>query len=163
VYTKKGNRQVVVLGESNENFVVIEQGLEPGVPIYLNTPADPQSFKLLGSDLVKINIDRTKIKKEEDNRKMQEAERAKSQRGAGGGGGGFGGGRNITPEMMQQFQNMRGQGGAGGQRGGQGGQNRVRDTVAMRMRQQGGQPGAQPGAVRDTTVRRRAVRQPAQQ
>lgn len=156
VYTKKGNKQVVVLGESNENYIVVEQGLAPAVPIYLNTPADPLSFKLIGEDLVKINIERAKIKRDEENLKMQEAERAKAQGGGGmgnrgggmgnrGGGGGFGGGSNMTPEMMQQFQNMRGQGGQG----------RVRDTAAMRMRQQGG--------VRDTSARRRTNRQSAQQ
>ena len=40
VYMKNGNKQVVVLGESNENNVVVEQGLEPGVMIYLSTPEE---------------------------------------------------------------------------------------------------------------------------
>jgi hypothetical protein len=30
VYKKDGSRQVVVLGESNENDVIVEQGLKPG-------------------------------------------------------------------------------------------------------------------------------------
>jgi HlyD family secretion protein len=167
VYEKNGKKQIVVLGESNENYVVVEQGLEPGVEIYLSTPESPESFKLIGEDLIAINVERAKMKKEEEDRKMQEAERAKLQRGGGmnggggmmnGGGGGMnrggGGGMNITPEMMQQFQNMR-----GGQ-GGQGAPGGVRDTAAMRrMREQGGQQ----GGGRDTSARRRTNRQPAQQ
>ena len=52
VYMKNGTRQVVVLGESNENNVVIEQGLQPGVQIYLSTPEKPENFKLVGEELI---------------------------------------------------------------------------------------------------------------
>ena len=48
VYLKNGTRQVVVLGESNENNVVIEQGLSAGVQIYLSTPENAEDFKLAG-------------------------------------------------------------------------------------------------------------------
>jgi hypothetical protein len=138
VYMKNGNKQVVVLGESNENNVVIEQGLEPGVQIYLSTPEDPESFKLVGDKLITVNKERAKAKRDEENRIRDEAERAKEQSG--------GGMMNITPEMMQQFQNMRGSG-----------QGRTRDTAAMRrmmnMRNQRG------GATRDTSARRRRTTQ----
>ena len=50
VYTKNGTKQIVVLGESNENNVVIEQGLEPGTMIYLSTPENLENFKLAGED-----------------------------------------------------------------------------------------------------------------
>ncbi len=33
VYLKNGSKQIVVLGESNENSVVIEQGVEPGAAL----------------------------------------------------------------------------------------------------------------------------------
>ena len=46
VYQKNGIKQVVVLGESNENNVVVEQGLEPGVQVYLSTPENIENFKL---------------------------------------------------------------------------------------------------------------------
>jgi HlyD family secretion protein len=178
VYQKNGKKQIIVLGESNENYVVVEQGLEAGVPIYLSTPASPDGFKLSGEELIAVNIERAKAKKAEEDRKMQEAERAKLQRGNpmmnggtgmmnGGGGagmmnrGGAGGGMNITPEMMQQFQSRQGQGmGQGTQGMGQGaqgmGQGRVMDTAAMRRFQQG-------GGMRDTSARRRTNRQPAQE
>jgi multidrug resistance efflux pump len=150
VYLKSGNRQVVVLGESNENNVVIEQGLEPGVQVYLSTPETPENFKLIGEDLITVIKDREKVKKAEELRLRQESERANQQRGTMGRGGMM----NITPEMMQQFQNMRGQGGQGGQGG-------TRDTAArrrmMNMRNQ------QDGAPRDTSTRRRTNTQRGQQ
>jgi HlyD family secretion protein len=181
VYMKNGNRQVVVLGESNENNVVVEQGIESGVPVYLSTPENAENFKLIGEELVTVIKDREKAKKAEEMKLRQEAERARNE-GGGFGGGGFGGGMpgggrmqggggmpNMTPEMMQRFQNMRGQGGQGGQGGqaGQGGQGGTRDTTGMaarrRMRQQqGGDQGGQQGGARDTT-RRRTNRQQGQQ
>jgi len=74
VYMKNGNKQVVVLGESNENNVVIEQGLEPGVQIYLSTPENPEGFKLVGEELITVIKDREKAKKAEELRLRQEAE-----------------------------------------------------------------------------------------
>jgi HlyD family secretion protein len=162
VYMKNGTRQIVVLGESNENNVVVEQGIEAGTQIYLSTPEKAENYKLVGEELITIIKEKEKAKKDEEMRIQKEAERARGERGGGMmGPGGFGGqGRqNITPEMMQQFQNMR-----GGQ-GGPGGQGRTMDTAAMRrfrnMRnQQQGQQGqqrqqGQQGAARDTSARRR--------
>ena len=111
VYLKNGTRQVVVLGESNENNVVIEQGLLPGTQIYLNTPAKAENFKLVGEELISIIKDREKTKKAEELRIRQEAEKAKQESGEMMGKGGM---PNGTPEMMQRFQNMR-----ENQRGGQ--------------------------------------------
>ena len=170
VYLKKGSKQIVVLGESNENYVVVEQGLEPGVELFLSTPAKPENFRLLGEDLIAVNLERAKIKKEEEKRILDEAEKAKAARGGMMNRGG-GGGMNITPEMMQQFQNRRGQGaqgaqgaqggagqteGAAGQQGFGQGQGRTRDTAAMRrMMNMRNQQGGQQGGVRDTSARRR--------
>ena len=166
IYLKNRNRQVVVLGESNENNVVIEQGLQPGVQIYLSTPENAEDFKLLGEDLISIIRDREKARKEEELRLRREAEQAKKA-----GEEMTGRPENITPEMMQRFQNMR------GQSGGQGG---TRDTAAirrfreMRNNQQGGSrdtasrpirtiPGDQRSGVRDTSSRRGPDRQTGQQ
>jgi hypothetical protein len=157
VYQKNGIKQIVVLGESNENNVVVEQGVEPGIQIYLSTPANTENFKLVGENLITIIKDREKAKKEEEKRLRQEADKAKEDRGGMMGGRG---GMNITPEMMQEFQNRGGAAGQGGQGQGQG---RTRDTAAMRRfmqnrNQPGGQQG-QPGAPRDTSARRRMNRQ----
>ncbi|HAM10807.1 MAG: hypothetical protein A2X05_18055 [Bacteroidetes bacterium GWE2_41_25] len=145
VYLKNGNKQVVVLGESNENNIIIEQGVEEGTMIYLSTPMEPEGFKLVGQELITVIKDRERAKKDEEKRLREEAEKARenSQRMAG-----FGEGQNMTPEMMQRIQ-------SGGARQGTGG---PRDTAAMRrMRMMGGQQG---GAARDTSARRtNAVRQ----
>jgi HlyD family secretion protein len=110
VYLKNGNKQVVVLGESNENNVVVEQGLETGAKIYLSTPEKPENFKLIGKELITIIKDRAKEKKAEEFRLRKEAERTSSERD---------GIMNMTPEMIQHFNRQPGQG-------------RNRDTSARR-------------------------------
>lgn len=170
VYLKNGNRQVVVLGESNENNVVVEQGIAVGVPLYLSTPAKPENFKLVGEELVSVIKEREKAKKAEEMRLRAEAEKAKQAEG-----GGMMGrpGMNITPEMMQRFQNMRG-GQSGGQQGfqrsGQPGGNQGGQQAGQTGGQQGGQqagqaagqpavqPGNQNGAPRDTAAMRRFMK-----
>jgi HlyD family secretion protein len=150
VYMKNGTRQVVVLGESNENDVIVEQGLKPGDVIYLNTPAEPEKFsKLVGEDLIAVIKEKEKAKKEAE----KEANDRAQQRGMGG--RGAGGRGQMTPEMRQQFMNMR---------NGQGG---TMDTAAMRrfreMRnQQGGQPGVQPGQQGQQGQRQQGQRQQGQ-
>lgn len=105
VYLKNGTKQVVVLGESNENNVVIEQGLKPGIQVYLNTPEKPENYKLVGQELISVIKEREKAKKEEELKIRQEAEKAKEEAGPAMGHGGM---PDITPEMMKRFQNMRG-------------------------------------------------------
>src|SRR5664280_1418497 len=82
VYLKNGTKQVVVLGESNENNVVVEQGLKPGVPVYLNTPEKPENYKLVGQELISVIKEREKAKKEEELKIRQEAEKAKEEVGS---------------------------------------------------------------------------------
>jgi len=151
VYTKKGSKQIVVTGEENENNVVIEQGLEAGTMIYLSTPENIEKFKLTGQDLIAVNQERAKAKREEEKRMQEENARANEQ--------GFPGREGMTPEMMQRFQQMRGNMPQGGMTGA-GGQSGTRDTAAMRrmmqnnpeMRQRMQQNG---GTRRDTSMRRR--------
>lgn len=148
VYLKNGDKQVVVLGESNENMVVVEQGLDPGVQVYLSTPENPENFKLIGEELITVIKDKAKAKKAEELRQRQESEKAKEQRE--GDMMGREGMPNLTPEMIQRFQSMRG--------GAQGG---PRDTAAMRMMMR--MRNQQGGATRDTTARRRTNTQSGQQ
>jgi HlyD family secretion protein len=161
VYLKNGTKHVVLLGESNENNVVVEKGVEPKDVIYLSTPESPEKFSLVGEELKTVIKDREKARKEEELRIRKEAEKALEQRSNM---------MNVSPEMMQQFQNMRGgntQRGGGGQFGQQGGQRGggTRDTAAMRRRmmnmQNGeGQQNGQQRNTRDTTARRRTNTQP---
>lgn len=137
VYLKNGDRQVVVLGESNENHVVVEQGIEPGTQLYLSTPLNPEDFDMKGEELIAVIKEREKARKEEEERAKEAAQRSMSGNPGFGPGGGQGGNRmmNMTPEMRAQMQKLRESG----------------DTAAMRAllrnRQQGGtQQGApQPG------------------
>ena len=139
VYLKNGTKQIVVLGESNENNVVVEQGINPGTKIFLNMPEEPEKFtKLAGVELIEIIKQKEKERKEAEQRESQEAQR---------GSGGRGGTMDITPEMMQQFQNMRGN--APPEQGG-----RNMDTAAMRrfMQMRDNMP---QGGQRDSTMVRR--------
>jgi HlyD family secretion protein len=126
VYLKKGDKQIVVTGESNENNIVVEQGVEPGALLYLNTPADPQKFTtLLGQNLIPIIKEKEKAKKEAEKKANEEAAKPNQGFNMGGmpGGGAFGGGMvpggNMGPgmgggamdtsamrKMRQRFQNM---------------------------------------------------------
>jgi len=62
VYTKKGVKQIVLLGESNEKHVLIEKGLEAGNLLYLNNPENPEKFRLEGKDLIGIIREREKTR-----------------------------------------------------------------------------------------------------
>jgi hypothetical protein len=163
VYLKNGTRQVVVLGESNENNVVIEQGLGIGAQIYLNTPEKAEEFKLKGEELISVIKEREAAKKAEELRLRLEAEKAKKEGEEMR--GGMRPGMNVTPEMMQRFQNMRGQGGQpggpGAQPAGQTGRPQGQQTVtpagqpSNQNEQAGGQQVRQNTMPRDTAAMRR--------
>jgi hypothetical protein len=151
VYTKKGNKQIVVLGEENENNVVVEQGIEAGTMIYLSTPENPDKFNLEGQDLIAVNQERAKARKEEERRIQEEAQKSKQMQD-------FPMREGMTPEMMQRFQQMRGNMPQGGMTGGQSG---PRDTAAFRRMMRENPQGMQ-GMRRDTSARRRNVNQQGQ-
>jgi hypothetical protein len=159
VYLKNRTKHVVVLGESNENNVIVEQGIEPGDVLYLSTPENPENFKLIGEELKNVIKDREKAKKEEELRLRREAEKALEQRATM---------MNGSPEMMMQFQNMRGGNATmgGGQRGGNsqmgGGQRGANSQMGGGQgtgNTQFGQQGGQRGGVRDTSAMRRRMQQ----
>jgi hypothetical protein len=150
VYTKKGNKQIVVTGEENENNVVIEQGLEAGTIIYLSTPENPDGFRLSGQDLIAVNQERARAKREEERKIQEEAARANergSQRMPEG----------MTPEMMQRFQQRSGGAPSGGQSG-------PRDTAAFRRMMQSNPEMRQrmQNMPRDTSARSRNATQQGQ-
>ena len=62
VYTKKGVKQIVVLGESNEKNVLIEKGLEAGTAVFVNNPEKPEKFRLSGQELIPIIKERSKTR-----------------------------------------------------------------------------------------------------
>jgi HlyD family secretion protein len=118
VFTKDKKKQVVVTNESNENDVIVEQGIEPGTLVYLSTPAEPDKFKMVGEELIPAIKEKAKLKRAEDAKNKADAEAARAQsaarQNAGGAGAGMpGGGRNLTPAQIQQFQQMRNSGQTG--------------------------------------------------
>ncbi len=131
VYLKKGDRQVVVLGESNEDNVIVEKGLEPGTPIYLSTPEKPENFKLVGEDLIPVIREKERAKKEKDKLQRENAVKAREQRDLLGDRGRV----SMSPEMMRQVGRAKG--------AGQNGSGRDSIFRARRMNQQPGQQNQQ--------------------
>lgn len=144
VYTRNGNKQVVLLGESNENNVIIEKGINPGESLYLSTPAKPSGFRLAGEDLIALNRQRAREKRAEEDRIRQEAVKAAANRQQMPMGG------QMSPEMMARIGSMRGGNGQPGQFSG------PRDTAQMRrfMQMRNSQQGMPQGVRRDSTRRR---------
>ena len=66
VFKKNGTKQVVLLGASNDKYVIIEKGLDPGSQIYLNNPEKPEKFRLAGEELIPLLREREKLKKTEN-------------------------------------------------------------------------------------------------
>lgn len=135
VYKKDGTRQVVVLGESNENDVIVEQGLEKGEKLYLSIPEEGDRYKLEGEDLIAVIKERKKQKAEEDKKSQSNDQRAGMR-------------PDMTPEQMraymesltpEQREAMRAmRGGAGAGQGRQSGAARsdtssTRQTVVVRQ------------------------------
>ncbi len=135
VYMKDGSRQVVVLGESNENDIIVEQGLEKGQKLYLSIPEDAAKFKLHGEELISVIKER---------KKQQAAEEAKRQQNGNQRQGMMPGKQmrefmqNLTPEQREAMRQQRGAGRPG---------------------QMQGRPA---GSGSDTTVRVQRVRTPNQ-
>jgi HlyD family secretion protein len=154
VYTKKGVKQIVVLGEANENNIVVEQGLQAGTLIYLSTPENPDKFRMAGEDLIAVIKEKEEARKEEEKRAKEEAQKAEQK----GSPGRFPGMEQMTPEMRQRFEQMRANTPAGGMTGGSGGQGGTRDTAAFRRMMRENPQGVQ-GTRRDTSARRRTTNQ----
>jgi hypothetical protein len=124
IYLKNGTKQIVVTGETNENNVIIEQGLNENTLVFLSLPEKSESFKLAGQELIEIIRERDRAKQEEEKRIRDEASRNVRPMGGRGGQGGGGG---VSPEMRQRAQQAVASG----------------DTAALRaMMREGGQQGA---------------------
>jgi len=52
VYTRDGKKQIVVLGESNDKYIIVEKGLDNGTPVWLSVPENPEKFVLAGRELI---------------------------------------------------------------------------------------------------------------
>lgn len=83
VYTKNRERKIVVPGESNENFIIIEQGLKAGETLFLSSPEDPESYKLTGIELIEV-IKQKEAEKQEEIKKRGERQKPAEGRQQGG-------------------------------------------------------------------------------
>ncbi|MBO7522484.1 MAG: efflux RND transporter periplasmic adaptor subunit [Bacteroidales bacterium] len=109
IYMKNGNKQVVVTGASNENNIIVEQGISVGDVFYINTPEDADRFrKRDGEDLIPI-IKQRKADEEAAERAASEQQQQRP-RGAGGRGG-FGGGGQMPQGSNYGGGQFQGQGG----------------------------------------------------
>jgi HlyD family secretion protein len=70
VFTRSKEKQVVVLGESNENHIVVEMGLTKGDKLYLSMPDEPDAFKYTGLELLD-EINRRKAEAEQKRLEQQ--------------------------------------------------------------------------------------------
>lgn len=91
VYKKEGTRQVVVLGESNENDVIVEQGLSKGDKLYLSVPENGDRYKLAGDDLITIIKERKKEKAEAEKKLREAGQKPEGLRPG------------MTPEQMREY------------------------------------------------------------
>jgi len=80
VYKKNKERQVVILGESNENEVIVEQGLEAGDKLLLSIPDRPDDYKLSGEELIPVFKERERQKKLLEEEKKTDAEKNKKNK-----------------------------------------------------------------------------------
>ncbi len=54
VYMKNKTKHIVLLGDSNEKYTIVEKGIEPGASIYLMPPEEPEGFKTMGKELIPL-------------------------------------------------------------------------------------------------------------
>ncbi|MFO7658090.1 MAG: efflux RND transporter periplasmic adaptor subunit [Bacteroidales bacterium] len=52
VYKKNKTRQLVLLGETNENHVIVKEGLNEGEKLLLSVPEKAEDYKLTGTELI---------------------------------------------------------------------------------------------------------------
>ncbi len=83
VYTTKNHKQIVMLGEANENSIIVEKGLKEGEEIYLSSPENPESFKLTGKELIAEILEKKAMeeKKETATLKANQGEEYKKKPG----------------------------------------------------------------------------------
>ena len=66
-------RQIVILGESNENQIIIKKGLEEGDKVLLTIPVSGEKLKYSGKELI------LEIKKEKERKRKEAIEKARNK------------------------------------------------------------------------------------
>lgn len=85
VFSTRGRKQIVITGDQNENFIIIEKGLTENDEVYLSVPENPERFTLAGEELIPEIVERAAERKriEEETRKANE--QRNGERGRRGG------------------------------------------------------------------------------
>lgn len=97
VYRKNRVRQIVVLGPSNENRIIVEEGVEEGDMLYLSMPEEAEEFRTEGEELKEVIKEKKRQRLEEEREREEEIlEQQKNGQGS----------RQMSPEMRERFQNM---------------------------------------------------------
>jgi HlyD family secretion protein len=65
VYTKNGNKQIVIVAGSNDKFIRIEQGLKPGTMVYATSPEDQDKFRIAGEEFIPVIKERERVRRAE--------------------------------------------------------------------------------------------------
>lgn len=90
IYMKNGTKRIVLLGENNENMVVIQKGINAGEVFYLNTPGNADKFnKVVGEELIPA------IKKQNKEKESITNKKDRPKRGG-----------RMDPAMIEKFKNM---------------------------------------------------------
>jgi len=97
VIKKSGIKQIVVLGDANENEIIVEKGLEEGDRIYLSIPEGLEHMKMAGQDLIPLIREKARQKRLEEERRN--GEMVGGRRGMRG----FTMPEGVTPQQMEQM------------------------------------------------------------
>jgi hypothetical protein len=74
VYTTRNRKQIVITGEQNENFIIVEKGLAEGEDVYLSIPENLERFTLAGEELIPEII-----KRNEERKRLEEEQKAANE------------------------------------------------------------------------------------
>lgn len=80
VYKRDGTRQIVVIGGSNDNYVIVEEGLAENDRVYLTVPENPDRFRMTGEELVAVIEEKKAREKAEEQARREEEERVLRER-----------------------------------------------------------------------------------
>lgn len=86
VYTTKGKKQIILSGEQNENFIIVEKGIQAGEEVYLSIPANVEKFTLVGKELIPEIKERKLLRKQEEEQAKVSNEQEGQRFRVGGGG-----------------------------------------------------------------------------
>lgn len=80
VYTTRNRKQVVMTGHQNENYIIVEKGLNENDEIYLSVPENTERFALSGEEIIPEILERAAEAKREEEQSRLTDERPNNKR-----------------------------------------------------------------------------------